>query len=65
MARRAHTRAAAGSSLLGSLLWETGRLDPAVYALACLGLGGVVVVASWLPARRAVRVDPVETLRSE
>jgi len=48
---------------LQSLLFETGTLDPLTYAVAALLTGGVAVLASYLPALRATRVNPVETLR--
>jgi putative ABC transport system permease protein len=45
---------------------ETVRpLDPFVYALTVLGLLVCAVLASWLPARRAVRVDASVALRDE
>jgi ABC-type antimicrobial peptide transport system permease subunit len=48
-----------------SLLFELSPSDPIVLLLAVLALGAVVVVAGYLPARRASRVDPVVALRSE
>jgi putative ABC transport system permease protein len=50
---------------LASLLFDVGRLDPATYAAAALTLAGAGLVASWLPARRAMRVDPVTALREQ
>jgi ABC-type antimicrobial peptide transport system permease subunit len=54
----------AGSRLLESLLWNTSAHDLRVY----LGGGGllfaVVLGASYLPALRATRVDPVEVLKA-
>jgi ABC-type antimicrobial peptide transport system permease subunit len=51
--------------LMQSLLFGISPLDPATFAAAPLGLAIVAVLASYLPARRAVAVDPVETMRSE
>jgi ABC-type lipoprotein release transport system permease subunit len=50
--------------LLESYLYEIGPLDPRVF-VAGLALGLILVLsASWLPARRAAKVDPVVALRS-
>ena len=51
--------------LLGSLLEGVSATDPVTFGLVALALGGVAVFASYLPARRAVRVDPVISLKSE
>lgn len=48
---------------LRSLLYDIGTRDPLTLALATAMLVGVTVVSSWLPARRAGRLDPVATLR--
>jgi predicted permease len=57
--------AAAAARLLGSQLHGVGAGDPLSYvaavAVLCLAAG----LASWLPARRAARVDPMLALRSE
>jgi ABC-type antimicrobial peptide transport system permease subunit len=53
------------SRALDSLVYGMSATDPLTYALVALGLGGVAVVASWLPARRAMRVDPAVSLRAE
>jgi putative ABC transport system permease protein len=57
--------AAASSRLLETMLFGTSRVDPATYLGVTALLGVVVVLASWVPARRAARVDPAITLRSE
>lgn len=55
--------AAAASRLLGGLLYDVGRTDPLTYAAVATFLGLVAGVATWAPARRAVRVDPASALR--
>ena len=47
------------------LLYETPPTDPWVWAAAAAALGGAAVVACLLPAWRAGRADPVETLKAE
>lgn len=57
------------SWLLGSmargLLYELSPLEPLVMLSAFFLLAGVVALASWLPARRAARIEPVQALRYE
>jgi putative ABC transport system permease protein len=47
-----------------ALLFEVGATDPATLVGVAALLGGVVLLASYLPARRAARVDPMVTFRS-
>ncbi len=57
--------ALAASRLIGGMLYEVSPTDPSIFVSMSLLLAGVVLVASYLPARRAMRVDPVTSLRSE
>ena len=57
--------AMAGARLLSSQLYGVGSRDPLTYAAISGLLTAVALVASWLPARRATRVDPVIALRTE
>jgi putative ABC transport system permease protein len=47
------------------LLYETSRLDPLVYLSAVAVILTTALVSSWVPARRARRVDPATALRSD
>jgi putative ABC transport system permease protein len=49
--------------LLESTLYETGSREATTFVLAPLIFLGVAMLASYLPARRAMKVDPAETLR--
>ncbi len=59
----------AGALLLGrlvrGLLFGIPPHDPATFVLVALLLGGVTLAASWLPSRRAGRVNPAIALRAE
>ena len=50
---------------ISSLLFEVRVRDPWTIAAAAVAVGVVTLVASYLPARRATRVDPLTALRSE
>ena len=53
------------TQLLRGLLFGVSPHDPATFAAIAALLAAVAFVASYLPARRATQVDPVETLRAE
>ena len=57
--------AAAASRALVTLLFGVSRLDPASYAGVIALAAGVSVIACWVPAWRAARVDPAITLKGE
>ena len=53
------------SRLMKSLLFEVSPADPLTFIGASAVLIAAALLGSWLPARRAARVDPVEALRAE
>jgi len=53
------------SRALTSQLYGITAQDPVTYTTVALLLGTVALVATWVPARRATRVDPMVSLRSE
>lgn len=55
---------AAGSGIRG-LLFGVEPTDPLTIAAVTLTLGAVALVAGWIPARRASRINPIEALRYE
>jgi predicted permease len=57
--------ALASTRLLRSLLYEVAPTDPVTFAAVIVPLGLAAIVASWLPARRAARVAPLEALRDD
>lgn len=57
--------AAALMRLLSSMLFGVNAFDPLTYIAVAAGLGLVTLIATWLPARQATRIDPMLALRSE
>jgi putative ABC transport system permease protein len=53
------------AQLLSSLLFGITALDPLTFIGVPTVLGAVALLASWLPARRAARVNPVAALKSD
>jgi ABC-type antimicrobial peptide transport system permease subunit len=51
--------------LMSSLLFGIGPMDPAAYIAALGVMIAAAAVASYLPARRAASINPIETLRAE
>ena len=57
--------ALAATRLLGSILFEVGAQDPITFTAVPILLAGVALLACWIPARRAARVNPLVALRHE
>ena len=51
--------------LMRRFLFETSPADPLTYALVPLLFAALSIIAAWLPARRASRVEPMEALRND
>ncbi|HLW34215.1 MAG TPA: ABC transporter permease [Chthoniobacterales bacterium] len=57
--------AMATGKLLSGILYEVGALDPVAFTAAPLVLTVAALIATWLPARRATQVNPIQALRTE
>jgi putative ABC transport system permease protein len=54
-----------GARALGALLFDVQPSDTRIFGTAIATLLGCGLLAAWVPARRAGRIDPVEALRAE
>jgi ABC-type antimicrobial peptide transport system permease subunit len=57
--------AAAAGKILSGILYQVSALDPIAFTAAPMLLAAAALVATWLPARRAAALNPVEALRYE
>jgi ABC-type antimicrobial peptide transport system permease subunit len=53
------------AKILSGILYGVGALDPIAFTVAPLVLTVAALIATWLPARRATQIDPVQALRAE
>ncbi len=53
------------AQLLRGLLYGIGSTDPITFVAVPVVLGGVALLAAWIPARRASSIDPVRALKAE
>jgi ABC-type antimicrobial peptide transport system permease subunit len=57
--------AAASTRVLRSMLYAVSPGDPLTFAVIALLVAAIALVASYVPARRASRIDPTEALRAD
>jgi putative ABC transport system permease protein len=51
--------------LISGMLYGVGAFDPVAFTIAPIILAGSVLLATWLPARRATAISPMAALRAE
>jgi ABC-type antimicrobial peptide transport system permease subunit len=51
--------------LISSLVQMVNPHDPLTFATTAIGLGAIALLASYIPARRATRIDPLIALRTD
>ena len=56
--------AAGTGKLISGMLYNVGALDPLAFTIAPVILAAATLLATWLPARRATRIDPMVALRT-
>jgi predicted permease len=57
--------AAASTRVLASLLYGVSPADPLTFSMIALLVATIALLASYVPARRALRIDPIEALRAD
>jgi ABC-type lipoprotein release transport system permease subunit len=57
--------AAASARIVSSLLFSVSPAEPIVFAVAAGGMIAIALVATGIPARRAMKVDPIVALRTD
>jgi len=55
--------ALAATRVMSSMMFGVGTNDPLTFVAICAVIATVALMASWLPARRAARVDPLVAIR--
>jgi ABC-type antimicrobial peptide transport system permease subunit len=57
--------AVGAGKLLSGMLYQVSAFDPPAFVSAFVLLAATTFVATWLPARRATRINPLVALRTE